>query len=125
MRRLGRGTRAEARHLRANLAFERLGRAHTARLVRAPADGPDLRQDRVAVADEVHLGVCWDGLSGVREEGVEVEHEGVDFGAPLGGGDEREGRGEVELLRCDVAEEEVLNGVCETEAFRSMRLNIP
>ena len=99
MRRHRRRAGTEARHLRA--ARQGPARAHPAPLVRAPAERPDLREDRVALVDDVHVDVVRDRLAGVGEESVEVEHEGVHFDAAVGGGDEREGGGEVELLGGD------------------------
>ena len=109
VRRHRRRARAEARHLRA--ARQRPGGAHAPRLIRPPAERPNLREDRVAVLDDVDGGVVQDGAAGVGEEGVEVEHEGVHFDAPLRGRDELEGRGEVELFVRDLAQVEVLGEI--------------
>ena len=75
---------------------------------RLPTHRPHLRELRLPVLHDGHLSALLDGRAGRGEEGVEVEDEGVHFGAFVGVADEREGRGEVELFGGDVAEEEVL-----------------
>ena len=112
VRGLRRRPRAEARHLRAagRLALERVTDAHAPRLVRPPAERPDFGQDRVAILDDVDARVRRDGLPGGGEEGVEVEHEGAHFDAPLRGRNEFEGGGKVELLLSDVSDVDVLLG---------------
>ena len=78
---------------------------------RLPAHRPHLRELRLPVLHDGHLGALLDGRTGRGEEGVEVEHEGADFGALVVGGDQLEGGDEVELGGGDVAEVEVLWGV--------------
>ena len=111
MRRHGSGPGAEADDFGAPFVLEGSAGGHAPRLVRSATEGPDFGEDRVAFLNDVHVRLRRDRLSCGREEGVEVEDEGADFGASVVGRDQLEGGDEVELGGGDVAEVEVLWGV--------------